>query len=401
MKRKLLLMSILLAGTLYSFGQDYDDDIHYNPKKDNTEKKSSDYNRKKKGSSYIANFEDMDVDTYNRRGQYYLSPVDTIGAAAENGEDFVYTQQIQKYYNPTIVIDNADILADVLENSYGNVNIEVDMNGMPYFGPYYNSWTYASPYYSAYWGPSWSWNWGFGNWGWSIGWSNPWYWDAWGPAWGWGPSYGWTWGSGWYPGWNWGWNGYNQHWVANHYRPGGNRRVGAGSNWAYNTRPGTVINGNHNTRPYRGIQSSTGGYSVSGNHRTGGVATYNRNSGSTHRNSSTLGTFNNRNIGTIGTGNNRGGYRQGTSGGNSRTGSTGGFNRNSNYNSTRNSGNNRTTNSGNSSYRSTYNSGSNSGRSGGGSYNTGGNHRSGGSGSFGGGSRGGFGGGGGRSGGHR
>ncbi len=76
----------------------------------------------------------MDVDDYNRRGFYYNSPVDTIGMSAEAElSDFVYTQQIQKYYNPTIVLDNSDMLADVLENSYGNVDIIINDFGIPSF----------------------------------------------------------------------------------------------------------------------------------------------------------------------------------------------------------------------------------------------------------------------------
>ena len=108
---------------------------------------------------------DMDVDTYNRRNQYYMSPVDTIGSRVENGEDFVYTQQIQKFYNPTIVVDNANVLADVLANSYGNVEIEINAGGLPVFTPYYG---YSWPYYS---------NWGLSvsPWGWNVGFYDPWY----------------------------------------------------------------------------------------------------------------------------------------------------------------------------------------------------------------------------------
>ena len=109
---------------------------------------------------------DMDVDAYNRRGeQYYASPVDTIGTYVENGEDFVYTQQIQKYYNPTIVVDNADVLGDVLENAYGNVEIVIDNNGLLVFSPYYG-WNY--PYYAGWWSSP-SWGLSINPWGWSIG----------------------------------------------------------------------------------------------------------------------------------------------------------------------------------------------------------------------------------------
>lgn len=160
MKHQLLISAMLLLTPAAVYAQDYfDDDIYYNPKK------SSSTSQKKK-SAYIPNMADMDVDAYNRRGeQYYASPVDTIGTYVENGEDFVYTQQIQKYYNPTIVVDNADVLGDVLENAYGNVEIVIDNNGLPVFSPYYG-WNY--PYYAGWWSSP-SWGLSINPWGWSIG----------------------------------------------------------------------------------------------------------------------------------------------------------------------------------------------------------------------------------------
>lgn len=177
MKNQLILSALVALGTPVLMAQGYfDDDIYYDPKKDQT----TSFQKKKKKSNYIANMADMDVDTYNRRGeQYYATPIDTIGAYAENGEDFVYTQQIQKYYNPTIVVDNADVLGDLLANSYGNVEIVIDNNGLPIFSPYtYSPWSYR--YY-----PGWGFN--AGPWGWSVGFYDPWY--SWNWGWNWGPSW--------------------------------------------------------------------------------------------------------------------------------------------------------------------------------------------------------------------
>ena len=178
MNLKNLLLFTLALGSMTPvavFADDYVDDIYYNPKKDNF------VGAKKKNPNYIENFSDMDVDAYNLRGQYYTTPIDTIGAKVSSEEDFVYTQQIQKYYNPTIVLDNSQLLADVLQNSYGNV--EIVYNGLtPAFLPTYR---YGWPYYSYY--DPWAWNIGFG--GWSIGgWYDPWYW---------GPSWSWSWGPSW------------------------------------------------------------------------------------------------------------------------------------------------------------------------------------------------------------
>lgn len=287
--KKFVILSLFFALGLPSVMADVfdEDDIYYNPKKEKTAEK------KKKQSYYIKDFQDMDVDEYNRRGQYYASPVDTIGYAVENGEDFVYTQQIQKFYNPTIVVDNAELLADVLDNSYGNVEVVYDFSGVPSFvSPYLYGWPYSYPSWSRDWlfCPYWSIAWGP-----SVGWGPTWSW--WGPAWGWspystwGPSYGWSWGFsyGWGPtyGWGWrpGWNRPSPGYIAHHYRPGGNRPAGPGHNWASSTRPG----GGNWSAPHRG-SASNNGYSrpVNGNGQ-GSMATPNagpnRNTGNYHRGS--------------------------------------------------------------------------------------------------------------------
>lgn len=194
--KKLIATMGILALTIPVAQAQYDD-IYYNPKKSGESTQSTTAKKKKKQQSYyIEDFGSMDVDEYNRAGDmYYETPVDTIGYQAETGQDFVYTQQIQKYYNPTIVIDNADVLEDVLNNSYGNVQVVINNAGIPVFEPVYY---YPSSYY---------WNWGPR---WSVSWN-------WGPSWGWGPSWAWNWGpaypSYWGPSWTWGWGpGYNPYW---------------------------------------------------------------------------------------------------------------------------------------------------------------------------------------------
>jgi hypothetical protein len=286
MKKSILILSVLFSIGVTMSAQDYDDDIYYNPKKDTSSTKTV-----QKKSNYIANMADMDVDAYNRRGQYYYTSVDTIGSGVESGEDFVYTQQIQKYYNPTIVIDNADALGDVLENSYGNVNIVIE-DGNPVFVPAGLSW--YMPY--SYWG---SYAWNYRPYGWGISWYDPWF------SWSWGP--GWSWSLGWDPYWSWGWGlgwswghtwGPGHDWGGGHYanyRPRGNNRVGASNGWAQNTRAGSnaahrgingqagsgryAIQGNTSSRYTNGAISSG---SVTNNHRTGGIVN-NSNSNATHR----------------------------------------------------------------------------------------------------------------------
>ena len=203
----------------------------------------------------------MDVDEYNRVGDmYYATPVDTIGTAVENGQDFVYTQQIQKYYNPTIVLDNADLLEDVLNNSYGNVEVVINNNGVPVFSPYYSSVYYNYPFYASWnWGPSWTWTWG-------PSWT--WHW-AWGPSWTWGPSWSWGWRPGYYPGWGPGYypGGWHRPFHAD-YRPGAHRPTAPRPGWSGNRPRGGNYHGHLAGRPTRGDRyNSPGNGSLTTNRR--------------------------------------------------------------------------------------------------------------------------------------
>ncbi len=360
MKKSVYLTMLLLAGTsLFSRADNdvYDDDIYYNPKKD--------VSNVQKESAYIENFGDIDVDTYNRRGQYYTTPVDTIGEAVGSAEDFVYTQQIQKFINPTIVVDNSDVLYDVLNNSYGNVTIVINDNGLPVFSPYVYSWPSYRSYYS-YWGPTW----GFG---WNVW--DPYYSWYWGPSWGYYDpfwyGYGWGWGH------TWGWDPYRPYWhhshdyYANHYRPGGNRHPNSPQDgWASNTRPGGN-RGYSDNGSSRGYNFNSGGHRVS-NGTAASTSTSGSNRASTMHRQSNGGTYSASDSRISGTT-----VRNGGSTGNNRSSST-----MQNYNSNRSATNatvqGRTTT--NSTYsrgsgttnRGSYNSGTTN-RNSGNSYN---NHRS-------------------------
>ena len=259
-----IAMIALFACGGTAMAQDYFDDIYYNPKKDTTATTTV---KKEKKSNYISNFEDIDVDAYNRRGeQYYVSQIDTIGTSVENGEDFVYTQQIQKYYNPTIVVENANSLGDILANARGNVEIVINDNGYPVFAPWYG---YNWPYYSSVWSP-WSWGLNIGPWGWNVGWYDPWYAWNWGPSWGWGPGWGpsWGWGPGWGPGPSWG----PAPLPVATWSPRGNRTVGPRPGWSAPTP-----SGGGNIAAHRPAGNYGGGNM--GNSRPGGMQTTTRPSG--------------------------------------------------------------------------------------------------------------------------
>ena len=359
MNKRLILIPALLAGFAGSiWGQDYyDDDIYYNPKKDTVAKKKT---TKKISDNYIADFSNIDVDTYNMAGNFMPMPADTIGAKSGSGEDFVYTQQIQKYYNPTIVIDNADLLADVLNNSYGNVDIVINDNGLVSFAPYSCNW----PYWSYSYGWPYSYGWGAypyycGGLGWNIGFG---YYD---PFYAWGPSWGWGWGPGYYPGWGAGWT-WGPVWSGNGYHyadrtPNGNRRSGATSGWSQNARPGgnyagnhrvsggrytapgytqsaTSTSGNHRiynrgesnsstnaTGTYRGNPSNNRGYTInSSGHRVSGNGSTNMNSSTTNRRNYNNNTNNNSRTYNSNRSYNSGTYRGGAGSSGSMRGAGGG-----------------------------------------------------------------------------
>ncbi|MCM1378265.1 MAG: hypothetical protein NC097_03480 [Clostridium sp.] len=230
MKKIFLIAAMTAMSVPAIYADDFTDDIYFDPRKQPKEDA-----RKKAESYYIPDYQNQDIDAYNMRGQYYYTPIDTIGYAVENGEDFVYTQKIQKFYNPTIVVDNSGILSDVLANSYGNVDIVYNY-GNPFFLPYYGygSWSSLLPTISI------------GSWGWNVSWGNPFYspwYDPWysytpwtlpwyRPSWTWGPA--WTWG----PSWSWGgWHPSRPHYAD--YRPGGLRPTGPRPGWSSAVRPGS------------------------------------------------------------------------------------------------------------------------------------------------------------------
>lgn len=238
MNRLILGLAVVAFSIQPVMAQDEYDDIYYNPKVGKTNNADS-AEKKQKESNYISDFSSMDVDEYNRRGFYYETPVDTIGQTAENSEDFVYTQQIQKYYNPTIVVDNADVLEDILEDSYGNVEIVIE-NGYPSFASVYSGvYGWLPGYYNWSVRPSWTWSyaWGPFSWTWNYG-----------PSWTWGYAPGWAYYNPWaYRPW-----GYypprpprpphhGHHYAYN--RPGAYRPVSPRPGWSNNTRPGVNYRG--------------------------------------------------------------------------------------------------------------------------------------------------------------
>ncbi len=236
MKIRLTAILVLLLGgssTLSLMAQDYEDDIYYTPSKVNTQKKSTsiETNSYPAADTYTpapGNGSNFDVDTYNRRG---IFAKDSVSTPKDRTENFEYTRQIERFYNPQIITEsNDENLASYYYSEPANVNITINTPGYWGYTPYY----YYSP---RYWGTPTSW-WYYNSWSYNPWCYDPWHWD-WGPSWGWGYPYYWGHYHHYYPTWS-------------HNRP---------SSWG-NSRPGyrpSYTNGHGNTRPgYR--TSTTGNY---------------------------------------------------------------------------------------------------------------------------------------------
>lgn len=245
--KRLSLMSMLVAATLAvsaspaASGWDDDDDIYYNPASEPKQPKKPAVQ-----SNYVPNTVvnypgadtyaapagsglKVDVDEYNRRGQFLVSTdtasTDTVG---QDADTFAYTRRLERYYNPDIVNGSGD--SDLINYYYAtepasDINVYV-VNTWPTW-PAYSSW-YSPWYVSPWYWPSYSWSYYDPWYSWSWGWG-----PSWGPSWGWHPGPGWGPGPSWRPGPN--------HWAssAGSSRP----HAPAGSSSTVGRRPGAISAG--------------------------------------------------------------------------------------------------------------------------------------------------------------
>ena len=195
---KTLLPAIFLTAAFTGVAQGYyDDDIYYNPKEEKVVKQQKKQQKpvsyyhldSKRGggdyqpADYYAPTDNplvIDVDEYNRRGQFLVP--DSVVADSSKVNEFEYTRRIEQFHNPNIITGSND--SDLQEYYYTAQQQPVDINVYVIDNPW--SWRYSNPWYWNGWGPSWSLSW---NWGW-----NSWYWDpyySW--SWGWGPAWGPAW----------------------------------------------------------------------------------------------------------------------------------------------------------------------------------------------------------------
>lgn len=229
MKRNSLLLIAASLTPALVFGQSYyDDDIYYSPSKD----KKTEVANVVTQNTKTTNFDEpvyqvytscpRNVDEYNRRGIYAKTDTIASDSIASDNDVFQYTERMERFDNPTIIISSGD--SRLKELYYADdVNIYI---GTPstYWGfgafsswwpSYYGDYWYGLDYYSP-----WSWSW-YGH--------NP-YWGWYDPFW--GPSYchhyGWGWGHDWGWGHSWG-HPYGGGWRHD-YTDGGRRPIGVSPN---------------------------------------------------------------------------------------------------------------------------------------------------------------------------
>lgn len=252
MKRNyLLILASVLTPLLVSGQSYYDDDIYYNPSK---VKKTEKREVKKQITEETADFEEptyqvytsnpRDVDEYNRRGAYKVS-ADTISAdtVVANPDVFQYTERMERFDNPTIVVSSDD--SRLKELYYAdNVNIYVGTPSVTWsIGGFYNPW-YSPCYRSSWYYNSWYWSFGWGCYRPYYGWYDPF----------WGPSYP-------YYGWGYGWS-YPHYYPYYPYYPGGHHYYSDGGR-----RP---FSASHSPSGRRPELSRRGNYSGSDSYRSTG-----------------------------------------------------------------------------------------------------------------------------------
>ncbi|MDE5970481.1 MAG: hypothetical protein K2G74_06625, partial [Muribaculaceae bacterium] len=198
-------------------------------------------------------------DEYNRRNQ----PAAGQHSSNDQLEDFAYTRQIERFYNPEVVSSSKD--ADLQEYYYYSQNEKPQTTVNIYLEPNYRWWS-PSWYYG--WNSPWSWNWG-----WSYDpWLDPWY--A-GPSWGWAP--------------------------APTYRPSvgamGTHRPAMSTRYpSSNRRPSQTVSGTTNRHPNYNNSSTLNGQRPGANHRES-TTRYNNSNNSSWSNSQRGGSYNSGSFG--------------------------------------------------------------------------------------------------------
>lgn len=294
----LFAAAAIIACGSSAFAQGYDDDdIYYNPSKAKQATPAKPATGQNSYNYPTADYPaadtytpgtgmNVDVDTYNRRGSFAADTA--VARSSDAPSSFEYTQQIERFYNPRIIIESPDQDLARIYYTEPSTDLNIYINTPSIWGgPYYS---YSPFYYNSpwYWGTPRSW-WYY----------NSWYYDSWA----WGPSWSWGWTPGWSYGPSWGWGGYyppawlpsRPHRPSWSNRPSGNVRPGyrpGSSHGRYdgytgggygNSRPGYRPGSSGSSRPSGTSPSYRPGSGSSGSgsgYRSGGSGSSRRSSGS-------------------------------------------------------------------------------------------------------------------------
>ena len=248
-----ILLAIILSVSFDVCSQDYDD-IYYNSSK--SKKKESQKVSDNKSTSIMDEtgydygyYDNMrDVDEYNRRYSSTES-VSYDSTTVNNQGDFVYTDRIRRFHNPTVIVETND--PELAEVYYVTTTPDVNLIiGTPvnYWDPFWYDWYYHPTYL------------------WRVGWYGPSWYSSW-YGWGWSWSFGWDWC-------------YPVHHHHHGWHPGVPHHPGHGVGHAPSPRPTYNAGGR---RPYVG-NTVTGGSSSGG--RRPSVSTYSRTNGENVKNNS-------------------------------------------------------------------------------------------------------------------
>ncbi|MDE7407983.1 MAG: hypothetical protein K2M76_06135, partial [Muribaculaceae bacterium] len=177
-KRRLLIVLAALIGTSAAINAQsyYDDDIYFDaakaPKTAVKKKKTPvqaeastiNYTALPGSDTYIVvSNNNRDVDEYNRRGSYTALP-DTLTGGIDSLQNFKYTQRLERFHNPDVVIGSGN---EDLIYVYNNALQEQNSNASTQINIYMDSPGYWSPYYYP---SAWSWAWhtpgDYGPWRW-------------------------------------------------------------------------------------------------------------------------------------------------------------------------------------------------------------------------------------------
>lgn len=148
---RLILVVLLMIGVQPIIADEYNnDDIYFDSSKQKNNKKQKQSVEQTKFESicdYSNGYKIRDIDEYNRQGIYsYIDTTKNDSILIKDG--YVYTNRIERFYNPSIVVGsgNQDLIDSYNENQ-SDINIYVNTYWPPYL---YSGWC---PMYSAFYIP--------------------------------------------------------------------------------------------------------------------------------------------------------------------------------------------------------------------------------------------------------